>query len=104
MVRVSFYYQENNIIRFEVSGHANFDQNGKDIVCAGISAVVFGCLNALDNLVSQSEVDIIQEKNKIIIIVLQQTDNIQMILKTMLWQLKTISNQYAKNVTIKEVY
>lgn len=104
MVKVSFYYQTNNIVRTEVSGHANFDQEGRDIVCAGISAIVFGTLNALDNLVSETEVEIIQENNKIIINVLKQTNNNQMILKTMLWQLKTISDQYLKNITIKEVY
>ncbi|MGL5268470.1 MAG: ribosomal-processing cysteine protease Prp [Spiroplasma sp.] len=104
MVKVSFYYQTNNIVRTEVAGHANFDQYGKDIVCAGISAVIFGTLNALDNLVSQTEVEIIQENNKITITVLKPTNNNQIILKTMLWQFKTISDQYSKNIIIKEVY
>lgn len=104
MVKVSFYYQTNNIVRTEVEGHANFDQYGSDIVCAGISAIVFGSLNALDNLVSKQEVKIEQSNNKIVINVLQATDANQMILKTTLWQLKTISEQYHKNISIKEVY
>ncbi|MBE4704031.1 ribosomal-processing cysteine protease Prp [Spiroplasma platyhelix] len=104
MVKVSFYYQTNNIVRAEVEGHSNFDQVGKDIVCAGISAVVFGSLNALDNLVSQAEVKIAQSDGRIVITVLKPTNDNQMILKTMLWQLKTISDQYVKNISIKEVY
>lgn len=104
MVRVSFYYQTSNIVRTEVAGHANFDQIGQDIVCAGISAIVFGSLNALDNLVNQEEIKITQADGKIDIIVLKPTSNNQIILKTMLWQLKTISLQYSKNITIKEVY
>lgn len=104
MVKVNFYYQTNNIVRAVVEGHANFDYYGKDIVCAGVSAIVFGSLNALDNLVSQAEIKIDQTDNKIDITVLKPTNNNQMILKTMLWQLKTISEQYAKNITIKEVY
>lgn len=104
MVKVSFYYQTSNIVEAKVQGHANFDQFGKDIVCAGISAVVIGTLNALDNLVNQDEVKINQTDKEIIITVLSITNNNQMILKTMLWQLKTISDQYRKNITIKEVY
>lgn len=104
MVKVSFYYQTNNIVRTEVEGHANFDQHGQDIVCAGISAIVFGSLNALDNLVSKQEIKIEQSNNKIVINVRQATNANQMILKTMLWQLKTISEQYHKNISIKEVY
>lgn len=84
MVKVSFYYQTNNIVRAEVEGHSNFDQVGKDIVCAGISAVVFGSLNALDNLVSQAEVKIAQSDGRIVITVLKPTNDNQMILKTML--------------------
>ena len=33
----------------EVSGHSNYDTKGKDIVCAGVSAIVVGGLNALLN-------------------------------------------------------
>jgi hypothetical protein len=28
-----------------VKGHANFDEHGKDIVCAGVSAIIMGALN-----------------------------------------------------------
>ncbi|MCL6428653.1 hypothetical protein LT335_00192 [Spiroplasma sp. JKS002669] len=104
MVKTNFYYQKDQIVKVEVSGHSNFDQVGKDIICAGISAIVFGTLNALDNLVSQQEVKIVEPKTKVIIEVLKPSDNNQMILQTMFWQLKTISNQYRKNIIIKEVY
>ncbi len=104
MVKTNFYYQKDQIIKVEVSGHSNFDQVGKDIVCAGISAIVFGTLNALDNLVSQQEVKILAPETKVMIEVLKPSDNNQMILQTMFWQLKTISNQYHKNIIIKEVY
>lgn len=31
-----------------VKGHANFDEHGKDIVCAGVSAIIMGALNWFD--------------------------------------------------------
>jgi len=83
MVKTNFYYQKDQIVKVEVSGHSNFDQVGKDIVCAGISAIVFGTLNALDNLVSQQEVKIVEPETKVIIEVLKPSDNNQMILQTM---------------------
>lgn len=104
MIKVNFYYQTNNIVKTEVSGHANFDQYGKDIVCAGVSLIMIGGLNALDQLVNQAEVKLEQSDNEIVITVLQPTNDNQMILKTMLWQLKTISEQYKNKITIKEVY
>jgi len=83
MVKTNFYYQKDQIVKVEVSGHSNFDQVGKDIVCAGISAIIFGTLNALDNLVSQQEVKIVEPETKVIIEVLKPSDNNQMILQTM---------------------
>lgn len=38
------------IRRFSVSGHAGFDDPGKDIVCAGVSAVTVGAVNAVEKL------------------------------------------------------
>jgi hypothetical protein len=39
-----------HIRRFTVSGHAGFDDPGKDIVCAGVSAVTVGAVNAVEKL------------------------------------------------------
>jgi uncharacterized protein YsxB (DUF464 family) len=38
------------IRRFSVSGHAGYDDPGKDIVCAGVSAVTVGAVNAVEKL------------------------------------------------------
>lgn len=36
-----------NILSFTLDGHANAGPHGKDIVCAGVSAVSFGAINAV---------------------------------------------------------
>ncbi|WP_033828303.1 ribosomal-processing cysteine protease Prp [Bacillus andreraoultii] len=41
---------DQKIAAFTVEGHANFDKYGSDIVCAGVSAVTFGSLNAVEAL------------------------------------------------------
>jgi len=35
---------------FQMSGHADFAEHGKDLVCAGASAVAFGAVNAIFSL------------------------------------------------------
>lgn len=38
------------LLRFAVSGHAGYEVPGKDIVCAGVSAVTVGAVNAVEKL------------------------------------------------------
>lgn len=40
MINISFY--KNGL---EVTGHSEYDVEGKDIICAGVSAIVMGSLN-----------------------------------------------------------
>ena len=40
MISVNVSFIGNDIQLLTVSGHANFDEYGKDIVCAGVSAIV----------------------------------------------------------------
>ena len=41
--------QTKKIVSLEVKGHASSDEEGKDLVCAAVSAVVIGGFNALIN-------------------------------------------------------
>lgn len=51
MIKIIIYKDEkHNIFGLEVSGHANFDQKGKDIVCAGVSALTYTLINSMDIL------------------------------------------------------
>jgi len=51
MIKVTIYQMsDHKITAFTVEGHANFDKYGSDIVCAGVSAVVIGALNAVESL------------------------------------------------------
>ena len=40
MTRCEFYTEEDRITGFSISGHSGYAENGQDIVCAAISAVV----------------------------------------------------------------
>ena len=102
MIKIQINRTNNKYSSLIVSGHSNYDEHGKDIVCAGVSAVVTGGLNALAN-----------ENKKIIscrvndgyvnVDVLDITnDNIQLIIDVIVVQLKTIEESYKKYVKISE--
>ena len=48
MIKVTINRTESGLIQsFTMSGHADFAEHGQDIVCAGVSAVSFGAVNAI---------------------------------------------------------
>ena len=49
MTRVTFYQNsEHQCIGFDVNGHAGYAQEGEDIVCAAISALVINTVNSIE--------------------------------------------------------
>lgn len=102
MVLATINLYNNEVQLFEISGHASSNSKGNDLVCAGITAIVSGALNALTQLFANAtEIKVFQ--NQIIIKVIKNTKNLQMVLNFMIIQLKTISIQYPNNFKIKEV-
>ena len=101
MVRVCVVSKNKAIKKITVNGHAGSARKGEDLVCAGVSSIVFGTLNALDKLASKS-VDL-QVSQQIVIEVLNLLDEkCQLILQTMLIQLATIEEQYSSYIEIKQ--
>ncbi len=47
MIDICFQRDRDRYIGYIISGHANYDENGKDIVCAGVSAIAYTGANAL---------------------------------------------------------
>jgi uncharacterized protein YsxB (DUF464 family) len=50
MIKVTAYRNNKKIYAFELSGHAGSGSAGYDLVCAGVSAVSFGSVNAVIRL------------------------------------------------------
>jgi uncharacterized protein YsxB (DUF464 family) len=51
MISITINRTESDSIQsFEISGHAFFANRGKDIVCAGVSAVSVGAINAVQGM------------------------------------------------------
>lgn len=100
MISVNVTFIGNEVKTLTVSGHANYAEYGKDIVCAGVSAVVTGGINALTSNVKN--IKIINEDNKLGVEVINSNQEIQIILNTILIQLETIQKSYKKYIKIEK--
>jgi uncharacterized protein YsxB (DUF464 family) len=49
-VEITRSISDGKIMSYRSEGHANYDVHGKDIVCAGVSAVKFGTSNSIEAL------------------------------------------------------
>ncbi len=82
--------------RIEITGHANFDCYGKDIVCASVSSIVITTVNAIESL--EKETIKVNEDKGIIIEIIKETDINNKLIKNMLNLLKELEKQYPKNI------
>ena len=95
---------EQHITGFTMSGHADFDVHGKDLVCAGASAVVFGSVNALFALTDCEPAIDMADEGGYLSVKLEDTsdDRVQLVLETMIVSLKTIENEYNEFIKIEQ--
>ena len=103
MIKVTVKYLNNEIDLLEVKGHSYYDEKGKDIVCAGVSAIVVGGINAITSLVSSHKIDY-EVKDGYVKLTNLNNKDIQEILKVVIIQLKTVEDSYSKFIKIVESY
>ena len=96
MIRVKRILSEEELCGLEIKGHANSDEHGKDLVCAAVSSIITGGFNAL---VKDEIEEITLEEGYAKVVVC--SDKGQIILDTLIVQLKTIEISYPKNIKIK---
>ncbi len=100
MVRVKVQ-KDQEIQCIEVSGHAGSGEYGFDLVCAEVSAISVGMLNAIDELCPDS-CQLKMQEGYVSISVNQSSETLQTILNTFVIQLKTVEYTNQSFITIKE--
>jgi Predicted ribosomal protein len=106
MVTITIYRgRDDRIKRFSVTGHAKYDNPGKDIVCAGVSAITVGAVNAIEKLtglVPEAEMKSgWLSANAPECEEAYRNDQVQLLLEGMIVGLESIEEQYGKHVKIK---
>ena len=88
---------ENN--KIEIKGHANYDDYGKDIVCASVSSIVITTINAILEFDPES---IYYEdlNNRILIEKLKDDDITNKLINNMIELLEELEKSYKDNIKI----
>ena len=102
MVNVKIGIRNEQIQFIVIDGHADSAPHGQDLVCAGVSTIGVGVLNALNELCIDT--CILQMDDAYISIhVKNNNDIVQTILHTLRIQLQTLSDSYEEFIKIVKV-
>ncbi len=107
MVNVTIYKKEGSISGFQFSGHAGFARRGKDIVCAGVSALVLNTINSIEAFTEDGYTCEVQEKTGDVTFYLKDTPSSEtsLLLESLVLGVTGIRDTYKKYITLnfKEV-
>ncbi|WP_062104563.1 ribosomal-processing cysteine protease Prp [Bacillus niameyensis] len=101
MIRILIERTNNMISSFTMEGHADFAEKGQDIVCAGVSAVAFGSVNAVMALTGV-EPEIEQTESGFLKCSIPEqleketSSQVQLLLDGMVVSLQTIEREYGE--------
>ena len=84
----------------KISGHANFEDYGKDIVCASVSSIIYTSVNALLSINNNSIK--FDDKDVMTIEVLSNDEITIKLIKNMIDLLIDLEKQYPKNIKISK--
>lgn len=98
--------RDGSIDSFSVKGHANYAKHGEDIVCAGVSAVTVGVVNAIEALtgvIMDSRMKdgflssgVPQLKDE------RTSEQVQLLLESMIVSLRSIEDSYGSYLQIQD--
>ncbi|MCR5505494.1 MAG: ribosomal-processing cysteine protease Prp [Bacilli bacterium] len=101
MIKILINYEEKAFQSLEIKGHSNSAPYGEDLICAAVSAVFTGGLNALENV---KDFDIqIEEGHSFIKAKGPVSSHDEIVLETMIVGLKTIAEDNGKFIQIKNL-
>ena len=94
MIKVSI--KKNQII---IKGHANYDELGKDIVCASVSSMVITTVNAI--LKIDNEAIKYSDNKGVTIDIIKDDEIVNKLINNLIDLLKELSKQYPKYIEIR---
>ena len=94
---IKVIYNDNTI---RVSGHANYAEYGKDIVCASVSSIITTVVNCVMNL-DKDSITYQDDGKTIIITKINNNEVVNTIFATMINILKDLENQYKENIKVE---
>lgn len=100
MICVEFSGNSDNITGFEVSGHAGYDEYGRDIVCAAVSALATNTANSIEQFTEDDMTVDVDEKTGLLRLTMTSTisDSSKLLLKSFKLGIESIEQTYGSEI------
>ncbi|MBO1265773.1 ribosomal-processing cysteine protease Prp [Proteiniclasticum sp. SCR006] len=107
MIEVRFLRKSGDLIGFTYDGHADYDEYGKDIVCAAVTAQCMMAYNGLDEIMKiTNRIDMDQNGGYLSVSIDSATPeekkDAQILMETLLLGIKAIELQYGNFIKLIE--
>lgn len=98
MIKITVHFNDRQVDDILISGHAGYDKNGKDIVCAAVSSITITTVNAILRIDSEA-LDYVQ--NDDLFIKIKRHDQVvDILIENMLELFDELEKTYNKNIKI----
>ncbi|MBR1376602.1 MAG: ribosomal-processing cysteine protease Prp [Bacilli bacterium] len=94
MIKISI--KDDEII---IKGHANFDDYGKDIVCASVSSIAITTINAIVEF-DNTSIEVENDSGYLKIDILKHSKEIDILISNMIKLFKELESKYKENIKI----
>ena len=110
MIRAQFYRNPSGKIwGFEIRGHAGYEESGKDIICAAVSALSINTVNSIEALANEKP--IVSEKDGMLSVEIaslrkgKENSSASLLLNALLLGLNSINADYGSSyLTVSSNY
>ena len=107
MTRCEFYTEGERITGFSVSGHSGYEENGSDIVCAAVSAVVEMAEITINDVCGAKAKTRVNHEDARVTLTLpascDEEDSVQAVLAGMMIYLCSLRDDYPDFIEVLEV-
>lgn len=100
MIIAEFFSKTNSLVGFEISGHAEYDDYGLDIVCSAVTSATQMCINTITEVV-KTKAEVKTLENKISFAVEENLPQIQPFLLGLKLHLELLEEDYKENIQVK---
>ena len=100
MIRIEVIKNNEKYQKITFKDHANYDNYGKDIVCAAVSSTMLCTVNAI-YLINEESIKVTKTDDNFIIEIIKDNDITNKLIENMMHCLGSLEKDYPKNIKIK---
>lgn len=98
MIYVTLKRKNNNVVGFSIKGHADFAEEGSDIVCAAVSILAYSTVNTLDLYIDNLK--FFDDEDLMTLVIENSTDQTDIIFKFFETGIQSLLENYKKYVNL----